>query len=83
MKKVVDEDGTIRYYNDRGHYHRLDGPAVEWSDDSKEWWIKGKRHRLDGPAYTTLDGEKEYWIDGKQLTEFEFMLHWIVNLPGV
>jgi len=30
--------------------HKLDGPAIELENYSKEWWINGKRHRLDGPA---------------------------------
>jgi hypothetical protein len=31
-------------------YHREDGPACEWSDGSKSWWLHGRRHREDGPA---------------------------------
>ena len=23
-----------------GKYHRLDGPAIEWADGSKEWFIE-------------------------------------------
>ena len=30
--------------------HRMDGPALEWSDGSKEWFREGMRHRFDGPA---------------------------------
>lgn len=29
--------------------YRLDKPAVENSDGSKEWWLNGQRHREDGP----------------------------------
>jgi hypothetical protein len=31
------------YRNQLGQLHRTDGPAVEYSDGSKEWWIKTQR----------------------------------------
>jgi hypothetical protein len=45
--------------------HRVDGPAVEWADGSRGWWVDGKRHRVDGPAYEGADGSREWWVDGK------------------
>ena len=48
-----------------GKLHRLDGPAVEWSDGRKEWWVEGERHCLDGPAVEWSDGSKAYWVEGK------------------
>ena len=33
-----------------GYLHREDGPAVIYTDGSKEWWIRGNLHREDGPA---------------------------------
>jgi hypothetical protein len=27
-----------------GKYHREDGPAVEWANGSKEWWLNGTSH---------------------------------------
>jgi len=41
-KVTVDKDKTIRWSNDKDERHRLDGPAVEWLDDYKEWWVNGK-----------------------------------------
>ena len=49
-----------------GILHRLDGPAVEWANGDKSWWVDGKRHRLDGPAIERTDGSKEWWVDGKR-----------------
>lgn len=46
-----------------GKRHRLDGPAVEWSDGSTEWWYQGLIHRLDGPAIEHSDGS-EWWYMG-------------------
>ncbi len=40
MREIkISEFGTIRYYWN-GKLHREDGPAVEWDDGSKEWWIQ-------------------------------------------
>ena len=39
----VDEDGTRRYYNTAGQLHRTDGPAIEWADGDKWWFLNGKR----------------------------------------
>jgi hypothetical protein len=35
----------VEYYNEDGKLHREDGPAAEYGDGTKEWWINGKRHR--------------------------------------
>ncbi len=29
------------YKNESEELHRLDGPAIEYSDGSKEWWLNG------------------------------------------
>ena len=42
-KVTVDEDKTIHWYNDKGQLHRLDGPAVEYADGFKEWYVEGRR----------------------------------------
>lgn len=55
-----------------GRIHRLDGPAVEYTDGTKAYMIYGKRHRLDGPAVVYSDGGETFWIDGVQLTPDEF-----------
>lgn len=70
----IDEDGDKFYYSDREMKirHREDGPAVEWSDGSKSWWLNGKYHREDGPAVEWAHGDKEWWVDDKRLTEDEF-----------
>jgi hypothetical protein len=50
MNPVISSIGTKRWYNDFGEYHRENGPAIEWVNGSKEWYIDDNRHRLDGPA---------------------------------
>ena len=59
-------DGKSKIWrNDKGQIHRLDGPAVERADGTKEWWVDGKRHRLDGPAVEYANAYKEWWVDDK------------------
>jgi hypothetical protein len=65
-KVTVDEDKTIRWYNDKEKLHRLDGPAFERADGSKSWYVDGKRHRLDGPAIEDADGYKSWYVNGER-----------------
>jgi len=70
----IDIDGNKRYYKDRKMTirHRHDGPACEYSNGTKYWWVDGKQHRTDGPSYECPNGYKLWFVDGKVLTEMEF-----------
>jgi hypothetical protein len=59
------------YYNEAGQKHRLDGPALEWSDGDQEWFRHDRRHRLDGPAtiWNLTPPIKEWWINGFRVNE--------------
>ena len=61
----IDSNGDKHWYLN-GNLHRVDGPAVEWSDGSKEWYLNGKRHRVDGPAIECSNGDKFWWLNGKR-----------------
>jgi hypothetical protein len=50
-------------------YHREDGPAKEWADGAKEWFLNDKHHRIDGPAMEWNNGPKYWYIDGKSVHE--------------
>ena len=39
---VTDTTGNKRWYKD-DKLHRLDGPAVKWTNGAKEWYINGKQ----------------------------------------
>ena len=41
-----DEAGTIKWYQ-CDILHREEGPAVEYLDGSKEWWLSGKLNRVE------------------------------------
>jgi hypothetical protein len=57
----------IEYRNENNKYHRLDGPAREYSDGEKWWYKNGKFHRLDGPAIEYSTCHKSYYFNGKQI----------------
>ena len=72
----INSNGSKFYYKDRAMeiLHREDGPAVEWSNGSKEWYINGKLHREDGPAMESSSGFHDSWyINGKGLSKKEFL----------
>jgi len=66
------QEYNVKVYNCRtdwyqnGKLHRLDGPAVEWTDGTEHWRQNGKLHRTDGPAVVYADGTKYWHQNGKQ-----------------
>ena len=61
--------------NQDGKRHRLenDGPAIEWSNGTKLWYINGVRHRENGPAIEYANGSKSWWINGQKYSEQSFI----------
>ena len=47
---ICEYDNYNKYWYQNDRYHRVDGPAVEGSNDYKAWLQNDKLHRLDGPA---------------------------------
>ena len=74
---VIDADGTARWLNADGIYHRDGGlPAVERADGTKSWWVDGRLHRDGGlPAVERANGTKKWHVDGR--------LHRDGGLPAV
>jgi hypothetical protein len=67
----------IEYRNKLGQRHREDGPAVEFSDGTKEWWINGHCHREDGPAIQYPNGDKDWYINSERHREDGPAIEWI------
>ena len=65
MRKEIDKNGTIYYYNDKGEYHGEEEPAVEYADGTKYWFKNGERHREDGPAVEWKNGFKSWYKNNK------------------
>ena len=59
------EDGDIEYRLPNGKKHREDGPAVEFTDGTKIWYLEDQRHREDGPAVECSDGSTSWWKHGE------------------
>jgi len=70
----ITESGNKRYFSDREMtiLHREDGPAIEWDNGYKAWYLNGELHREDGPAAEWADGSKAWYLNDKFLTEEEF-----------
>ena len=62
IKRVIDKDGTEKWYNEDGELHRDDDlPAVIKTYGTQEWYRNGKLHRdNDLPAIIKADGDQEW-----------------------
>jgi hypothetical protein len=46
--------------DEKGRYHREDGPAVIFDNGDQEWYLHGLQHRTGGPAIEKANGHKEW-----------------------
>ena len=70
LYSIVDDKGVRTYYlYEEGFKHRVHGPAVEYPNGNKEWWVNGHLHREDGPAIEYADGGEIWYIHGKRHRE--------------
>ena len=60
---LVKSYGTRHMIN--GKLHRMDGPAVIYSNGEKNYYNNGKLHRMDGPAVIYPWGGEEYYVNGQ------------------
>ena len=63
--KVKVYGDRTEWYNLEGKLHREDGPAREYANGGKSYFINDLRHREDGPAVEHADGYKCYLINNK------------------
>lgn len=59
------EFGNRFWKNRTGELHRENGPAMEWANGDKEWYIHDQLHRENGPAREYANGYKAWWVHGK------------------
>lgn len=67
LRKLVNANGTICYFNKDDRLHRIHGPAIICTNGSVEWWVEGNLHRINEPAVIWPSGYKEWWEYGKRL----------------
>ena len=78
MYKIsTNEFGDKFYHYPNGKLHRLTGPAIEYSNGDKSYYVDDMLHRLDGPALIRQDQTPRYFIYGFEVTEIV-----IKNLRG-
>jgi hypothetical protein len=75
--KVKVYDNRTDWFNFAGERHREDGPAIEWSDGTKFWYLNDRLHREDGPAVEYVNalagnGDKFWYLNGEPVTVAEF-----------
>lgn len=63
--KVRVYEDRVEWRNQKDELHKLDGPAIEWKNGDKSWYVNGERHRLDGPAVEYLNGYKSWYVNDK------------------
>jgi hypothetical protein len=79
MVTKIELEDRIEYLNEKGQYHREDGPAREFINGTKEWWINGKYHREDGPAVEWNDGAKGWCLNGNLYSEQQWQQE-VINI---
>ena len=70
---TTNENGDKFYYKDKARtiLHREGGPAIEWHDGGKAWYLNGKLHRMDGPAVVWRGGSKAWWVNNVFIFEID------------
>ena len=65
-KRVYNRSGTVRWYDDEGLLHRVDGPASVWPHGTQYWFCHGRFHFVHGPALVWTNGCLR-WYGGDHL----------------
>ena len=72
----IDKYGNKSWCNNQGQLHREDGPAFEWANGNKEWWLNNRRHREDGPAIEKVNGTKAWFLNNQLHREDGPAIEW-------
>lgn len=62
---IIRGSSYTAHYRD-GVFHREDGPAIEYDNGDRHWYLNGKRHREDGPALESITDVKEWFANDKR-----------------
>ena len=66
--------------------HNKDGPAVEYINGTKYWYIDGVLHREDGPAIEYINKSRRYWfLEDQRLSKKEYneLIKEVKNMPPI
>ena len=64
MPVRIDDRGNKVWKDQFYQLHRVNGPAIEYANGNKVWYIRGNLHRSDGPAVEWTNGYKAWYING-------------------
>jgi len=59
------EIGDREWQCTNGQRHREDGPAVEYADGSRAWFLHGQLHRETGPALEYTNSDCFWYLNGR------------------
>jgi len=74
--KRINGHGYEEWKLPNGKFHREDGPALEYINGNKLWYINGKLHRENGPAREYVNGDKEWYVNGQRHREDGPAIEW-------
>ena len=67
-KRAYYRNGVVIWFDDKGCYHRENGPAAAVWDDGSRWWCRhGRLHFAHGPAILNADGTVRWYEDDRYL----------------
>ena len=69
----IDLSGTKRWHIN-GELHKVDEPAVVYTNGTKMWFQHGILHRENGPAVERLNGSNSWYLFNRFYTEKEFKI---------
>lgn len=76
----------IIWRDEAGKLHNENGPAAEYPNGMREWWIHGEKHRVGGPATIDYYGNKQWRqkgilhrVDGPAVERVDGTKEWWVN----
>jgi hypothetical protein len=60
------------YKNQSGEFHRTNGPAFEYDNGDKFWYVNDNIHREDGHAVEFNNGSKFWYLNGIEYSEDQY-----------
>jgi hypothetical protein len=65
---TIDDRGNKQWRLLNGALHRVGGPACEYANGDKSWYLDGDYHRVDGPALEWADDHIYWYLYDKHYT---------------
>lgn len=63
------DHGETAWMNEAGKFHRIGGPAQEFDNGDKVFWVNGLRHNEEAAAIQLADGRNFFYLNGREMTE--------------